>query len=164
MTEKDKKLLMNDLYARLQYGVKMKAYEPLYGYDITVIPHSLLDLDCFDCHTEDFKYEQSFGLENITPYLRPISSMTEEETDMLFNILHIDKDGKDDDWIKINDEGIKFFFPTGKWIENVIEAYDYLNSIHIDYRGLIAKKLVLEAPEGIYNLNKNIPEEEKAQI
>ena len=150
MTEEDKKLLFTDLCARLQYGVKLKAEnDPLYG-SITVIPHSLLDLDCFDCHTEDFKYEQLYSLENITPYLRPISSMTDKEMDMLFNILNIDVD-EDEDWIKINsDLGIKFFFPSGKWIENVIEVYDYLNSIHIDYRGLINKKLALEAPEGMY--------------
>ena len=150
MTQEDKELLLKDLCARLQYGVKLKAEnDPLYG-SITVIPHSLLDLDCFDCHTEDFKYEQLYGLENITPYLRPISSMTDKEMDMLFNILNIDVD-EDEDWIKINDDlGIKFFFPSGKWIENVIEVYDYLNSIHIDYRGLINKKLALEAPEGMY--------------
>jgi hypothetical protein len=84
-------------------------------------------------------------------YLRPISSMTEDEMDKLFDVLHIDKDGNDEDWIKINDVlGIKFFFPTGKWVENVAEAYDYLNSIHVDYRGLIEKGLALEAPEGMY--------------
>ena len=150
MTEEDKKLLLTDLCARMQYGVKLKAEnDSLYG-SITVIPHSLLDLDCFDCHTEDFKYEQLYSLENITPYLRPISSMTDKEMDMLFNILNIDVD-EDEDWIKINDDlGIKFFFPSGKWIENVIEVYDYLNSIHIDYRELIKKGLALEAPENMY--------------
>jgi hypothetical protein len=77
--------------------------------------------------------------------------MTEEEMDMLFDILKIDKDGNDEDWIKINDDtGIKFFFPTGKWIENVAEAYDYLYSIHIDFRGLIHKGLALEAPAEMY--------------
>ena len=77
--------------------------------------------------------------------------MTDEEMDKLFEILKVDKDGKDDDWIKINDVvGIKFFFPTGRWIEDVAKAYDYLNSIHIDYRGFIAKGLALEAPEDMY--------------
>ena len=51
----------------------------------------------------------------------------------------------------INDVvGIKFFFPTGKWVEDVAEAYDYLNSIHIDYRGFINKGLALEAPDNMY--------------
>lgn len=33
-----------------------------------------------------------------------------------------------------------------------LESYDYLNSIHIDYRGLIEKGLALEAPKGMYEV------------
>lgn len=29
---------------------------------------------------------------------------------------------------------------------------DWLNAHHLDYRGLIPKRLALEAPEGMYNL------------
>lgn len=150
MIQKEKQVLFKDLCSRLPYGVKMKVNDHLYG-DIIVIPHSFIDMDSFDCHTEDFKYEQLYSIEEVTPYLRPISSMTDKEMDMLFNILNIDED-EDEDWIKINDVlGIRFYFPSGKWIEDVMEAYDYLNSIHIDYRGLINKKLALEAPKGMYN-------------
>ena len=68
--------------------------------------------------------------------------MTEKEMDTLFEILHIDENSEEVDWIKINDDlGIKFFFPSGRWIENVAEAYNYLNSINIDYLGLINKDL-----------------------
>jgi len=89
--------------------------------------------------------------DDVKLYLRPISSMTQSEIDKLFDVLHIVKDGNDEDWIKINGVvGIRFFFPTGKWVENVAEAYDYLNSIHIDYRGLIEKGLAIEAKEGMY--------------
>lgn len=35
-----------------------------------------------------------------------------------------------------------------------LESYDYLNSIHVDYRGLIGKGLALKAPEGMYNMEK----------
>ena len=76
------------------------------------------------------------------PLLRPVSNMTEKEMDRLFEILHIDENSDEVDWIKINDDlGIKFFFPSGRWIENVAEAYSYLNSINIDYLGLINKDL-----------------------
>jgi hypothetical protein len=76
------------------------------------------------------------------PLLRPVSNMTEKEMDKLFEILHIDEHSDEVDWIKINDDtGIKFFFPSGRWIENVAEAYNYLNSINIDYLGLINKDL-----------------------
>ena len=37
------------------------------------------------------------------------------------------------------------------WLKHTIEeGADYLNSIHLDYRGLIEKGLALEAPEGMY--------------
>ena len=81
-------------------------------------------------------------LKLVKPYLRPISSLTEEEMDKIFDILQIDENTGD--WIKINDAlGIKFILPNGRWIEDLAEVYDYLNSIHIDYRGLIEKGLAL---------------------
>lgn len=137
MTQEDKKLLLQDLCARLPHKVKMHV-----GEDLAM---TLRQLDykgfCESWENVDLKCHSSWLL----PYLRPISSMTEDEIDRLFDILQIDKDGKDEDWIKINDVyGIKFFFPTGKWIENVAEAYDYLYSIHIDFRGLIHKGLAIE--------------------
>ena len=137
MTQEDKELLLKDLCVRLPYGAFVqfevdgqKTIKPL---------------------TVDFFSTTWYHTEYIKPYLRPISSMTEDEMDKLFNILHIDKEGKDEDWIKINDDlGIKFFFPTGKWVENVADAYDYLYSIHIDFRRLIHKNLALEAPKDMY--------------
>ena len=33
-------------------------------------------------------------------------------------------------------------------------TYDYLNSIHVDYRGLIEMGLALPAPEGMYDNKK----------
>lgn len=135
MTQEEKDLLLKDLCARLPYGVKVDVN---FYYATKELSYDLL---------QDFITDEK----SIRPYLRPISSMTESEMDKLFDILHIDKEGKDKDWIKINDDlGIKFFFPTGKWVENVAEAYDYLNSIHIDYRGLIPIGLALEAKEGMY--------------
>ena len=143
MTQEDKMLLFTDLCGRLPYDTVIEVhgeYEDHEKYARIMILETNNINDIFDSE------------KTVIVYLRPISSMTEEEIDKLFNILHIDKNGKDEDWIKINDDlGIKFFFPTGKWIENIIEAYDYLNSIHIDYRGLIAKKLAFEAPDDIYN-------------
>ena len=66
-----------------------------------------------------------YPVEICYPYLRPMLSMTEEE-EWKYN------------YIKENHTN---------W-----EAYDYLNSIHIDYRGLIPMGLALEAPEGMYDI------------
>ena len=143
MKQEDKLLLLKDLSARLPYYPKCEMIDELRVINNKPNPSYIECL--FQRHLEIFYFHNNF---TIKPYLRSISSMTDEEMDMLFDILHIDKDGKDDDWIKINDVyGIKFFFPTGRWIENVAEAYDYLNSIHIDYRGLIPKGLAIAVTE-----------------
>ena len=143
MTKEEKQLLLIDLCARLPHHVKIHTwYGEVVTSDLNTFPFSMDEMD------EEDMWDQLNGFK---PYLRPISSMTDDEIDKLFDILHIDKSGNGEDWIKINDVlGIKFFFPTGKWVENVIEAYDYLNSIHIDYRGFIEKGLALEALEGMY--------------
>lgn len=131
-TEDLSKLLFKDLCARLPHGVIVEDRNGT--HKLTIGNTEFTDL--------------FYGKCNIKPYLRPISSMTEEEMDMLFDILHIDKDGNDEDWIKINDvHGIKFFFPTGKYVEDVAEAYDYLYSIHIDFRRLIHMGLAIEVTE-----------------
>lgn len=66
---------------------------------------------------------------SIKPYLRPISSMTgKEETE----------------WHELT--------LGQRWItfDNVERCVDWLNSHHVDYRGLIEKGLALEAPKGMY--------------
>lgn len=60
----------------------------------------------------------------VKPYLRPMSSMTEEE------------------WKEYNQVIGKSFSFT--------DEVDWLNAHHFDYRGLIDKGLALEAPEGMY--------------
>ena len=151
MTQKEKQLLLVDLCARLPYGI-VAHYDglarPLFCIEPT--QHFQITLDnALDGEHNGLVYiSLDVDGEEPKPYLRPISSMTDEEMDRLFDILHIDKDGKDEDWIKINDVyGIKFFFPTGKWVEDVADAYDYLYSIHIDFRGLIPKGLAIAVTE-----------------
>ena len=62
-------------------------------------------------------------IENVRLYLRPMSSMTEEE-EIYYNTVYTT---------------LKFY-----------KKEDWLNAHHFDYRGLIEKGLALEAPEGMY--------------
>lgn len=66
-------------------------------------------------------------------YLRPMSSMTEEEKEIY--------QGYQDAFLTSSGD-IHYF-------DNFI-SIDYLNCKHFDYRGLIEKGLALEAPEGMY--------------
>jgi len=130
MTQEDKELLLRDLTARLSYGVKgIITYDKSNTiFTVEGIDNNVLHLsDAEDCYVEDFK-----------PYLRPMSSMTEEEYKDLCNSC------------------------TWLWFKNDLrtvthgdyKCYDWLNAHHFDYRGLIEKGLALEAPEGMYNIKE----------
>lgn len=73
-------------------------------------------------------------------YLRPMSSMTEEE-EKEYNQLCYNCQEQDS-----VDYNITELDRT-----QLIYVVDWLNAHHFDYRGLIEKGLALEAPEGMYN-------------
>lgn len=75
------------------------------------------------------------------PYLRPMSSMTEEEEDeydsMFSNARRIYCNCEYYDTVQEDD---------------IPDFIDWLNAHHFDYRGLIEKGLALEAPVGMYKI------------
>ncbi len=116
MTQEDKQLLLRDLSARLPYGVKVE----IDGY----YSHILKGIDGDTISTDR---GINYPLRLVKPYLRKMSSMTEEEKNEYFDrTMTID------------------IVQTSK------EVIDWLNAHHFDYRGLIEKGLALEAPEGMY--------------
>ena len=130
MEKKGKQLLLKDLCARLPYRVLMGNKE------WNRVPYQLT--------CDEVQYAMMTDDWDDVPYLRPISSMTEEEVNTLFRILNINEDNKTE-WLKINDIGvIRLFTQEGKDFYEIAEAMDYLNSIHIDYRGLIERNLAID--------------------
>jgi hypothetical protein len=125
MTQEDKELLLRDLCARLPYHVRCK----IWLKDGTT-EEGLLDLkhNYGNVLQDAFYYNK---IKDIKPYLRPMSSMTEEERKEYLHITLCD------------------VVDCEAWNE-----VDWLNKHHFDYRGLIEKGLALQAPEGMYNLNK----------
>jgi len=128
MSQEDKELLLKDLSARLSYHVKCK----IWLKDGTT-EEGLLDLkhNYADVLLNAFYYN---NIKDIKPYLRPMSSMTEEELKE-FSVLGV---------------GIHLF--KGPLIPSY-DTLDWLNAHHFDYRGLIEKGLALEAPEGMYKID-----------
>ena len=119
MTQEDKKLLLVDLCARLPYGVQVK----IEGFNSGIlrgIDDSIISTD----------RGINYPLRLVRPYLRPMSSMTEEERKE-FN----------SSCVIIYDE-IK-----GKTILYTIETFDWLNAHHFDYRGLIERGLAIAVKE-----------------
>lgn len=116
MTKEQKQLLTKDLCARLPYGVKFQ------GEDSNV--YTLDAANYFALQVEDVVFK---------PYLRPMSSMTEEE------FIHY---GATREWKYVDNDHYEYFA--------TLDTFDWLNSHHFDYRGLIKKGLALEAPRGMY--------------
>ena len=132
MTQENKELLLKDICARLPYGVIVKDRNGI--HELTPGNTEFIDL---------FYSNQC----NIKPYLRPISSMTEEEVDKLFDILNLDKENETE-WLKVNDINIiRLFTQDGKDFYEIAEAMDYLYSIHVDFRGLLCENLAIEVTE-----------------
>ena len=72
MTQEDKELLLKDLNARLPYGVKIE----LSWWDMG--KWTYIDTTLEADHIEQLINDEDDDIE-IEPYLRPMSSMTEEE-------------------------------------------------------------------------------------
>lgn len=125
MTQEEKELLLKDISARLRYGVKIKSEQDVNPIEI----HYIRDEEVY---TRQFK-NLPYWIDSIKPYLRPLSSMTFDES-AEFALLQTD----------FYSEG--WLYPLAA--ENLLE---WLNKRHFDYRNLIGKGIALEAPEGMYN-------------
>ena len=143
MDTKNKELLLKDLNARLHYGVKIEI--TWWVMDEGTCINTTLEPD----HIEQLLNDED-GDTEIKPYLRPMSSMTEEEAKELSILCDI----TDVLSIKITDEYIDFEVDDGFssietkiiWYNDIIssiEIFDWLNKNHFDYRGLIQMKLTI---------------------
>ena len=137
MTEEDKKLLLKDLCARLPYdiiaSVRGSDEEFQYFYILGVkdgkvwVKNDILRVDKF------------VDVEVVKPYLRPMSSMTDEEKAQVQMFMDI-----------VTDENYGDGYSPSAW-DAMNGFVQYCDSHHLDHRGLIFKCLAIEAPEGMYN-------------
>ena len=134
MTAKEKELLVKDLCGRLPYGVKFT----LVGnegniYYITGVKLGVTDDGELGYFVTAFDIS-SIEISGVKPYLRPMSSMTEEE--------ELDFILKCDSVLRITEKKHTCILS--------IEEIDWLLAHHFDYRDLIPMGLALEAPEDMY--------------
>lgn len=120
MTQENKELLLKDLCARLPYGIKFLRESWNYEWDqeLSVI-EVLEDIDK-DGYINNTKV---YNVEDIKPYLFPLSSMTEEQ---------------EEEYNDLNNYELGCFPHTEK-------ALDYLLKNHFDYRYLIDEGLAIDA-------------------
>ena len=120
MTQEDKDLLFKDICGRLPYGVKL-GHE---SFKDVIILHAIdatqyaVDIS-IDNNTSFWN-----SIEQVKPYLFPLSSMTEEQykeyTDMGYSV-------------------------TERWWSTAnYHQIEWFNKNHFDYRGLIPKELAID--------------------
>lgn len=142
MTQESKELLIRDLSARVPYGVKLKIPSVWNGdeerdedindvlYSIT--PDGYINTDIID---------SDIPVENIKPYLRPMSSITDKERGEFFEISGL-----------TYYDGLFSCKRLAKRCSFVGDTLNYLCSHHLDFNGLIDIGLAIEAPEGMYKI------------
>lgn len=129
MTQEQKDILLQDLCARLPYKTKIQLteYSDLTGEKL---PSKIKFLDCMLGRVQ--AYCKGFRKDEIKPYLFPLSSMTEEQTEELIKLINT---GQND-----NNE-----------IMRSLCRIEFYHKHHIDYRGLIPMGLAIDATNlGIY--------------
>jgi hypothetical protein len=112
MTQEETQILLKDLCARMPYSV-------MYCCKYYSLPIKLRYIGVSS--REEYLVNGDFFLQEIKPYLRPMSSMTKEEENKYINTF------------------------LAMW-----DAVDWLNAHHFDFRNLIEKGLALEAPADMY--------------
>lgn len=126
MTQEQKELLLKDLCARLPYGVKVhfSGWDNEYLHQKEMVD-TLYSIDS-DGYCNTYEYDSLLKLEDIKPYLLPLSSMTREQEREWQSLMVCDIYG--------------IFYHT-------IESFDYLYKNHIDYRGLIPMGVAIDATD-----------------
>ena len=126
LSPEDRKLLAKDLYQRLGTGTLV---QDMYHENNRPTPIWLVDTLTEEVRL--FADEPWQPIESVRPYLRPMSSMTEEEKKEYHRACIIEYD-------------------NGRIINKTGKNVDWLIERKFDYRGLIPKGLALEAKEGMY--------------
>lgn len=146
MTQENKELLIKDLCARLPYGVRC---------DING------EVDILDSICDDDGYyfnfigenKEGYTLDEVKPYLFPLSSMTWEQKEELFKLCEFciqeDWEGKKSEVYAIEiasrfDPAYCYNHDFNLWGVDM-RAIDWLIKNHFDYRGLIEKGLSIDA-------------------
>jgi len=135
MTQEEKDLLLRDLCARSPYGVKfilsggnINNIYTMKGVDLIVTDEGIWDYGVTTKTTEPIE------INFIKPYLRPMSSMTEEEKKEFHHLASLQRN----------------YLGDGNFYTHY-QMIDWLDKNMFDYRGLIPMGLALKAKPGMYN-------------
>ena len=138
MEKTDRELLIKEISSRLPYGIKVQVFGwdeekgevavPLKVYSINTDGYISLEYNHYDV--------ESVYIEDCLLYLRPMSSMTEEEEREFGKIFELELKALE--------------APEGHTIVSAASStfeIDFYNKHHFDYRGLIPMGLAIEVTD-----------------
>ena len=161
MKPEEKDLFLKDLSARLPHHVKVSvngSKEPWTLKGMFEGEHTgmMLILEPSFPSKDVSPQTSNWQLSQCKPYLRPMSSMTEEEAKEIailhgYNPVEILSTKVTDEYIDIIlDDCVSSTITSTIWYDGIIsslECFDYLNKNMFDFRGLIPKDLALSTDE-----------------
>lgn len=139
MNKEEKELLTKDFCARLSYGLKLNFYSRATNENVLCTLLGVEPESEKPIIAKTDKGAFTFTQDHVKPYLRPMSSMTEEEMQeyqMFIEYSYNDFTSESTPCV---------------YVSEINKYIDWLNAHHFDYQGLIEMRLALEAPEGMYN-------------
>ena len=143
MTKKDKDLLLKDLVGRLPYGVKVQM--PIWDYNdkMTIEEDATLYSVNTYGYCETVEYDVKISVEEITPYLFPLSSMTEEQYKEWCEL----EEEPLDEILTRNANGEKMSTLEHHLLiaKSLTDSINYCYKNHFDIYGLIPKGLAKDA-------------------
>lgn len=142
MTQEEKEIFLKDLCGRLRSGFICSIYredDEGFGWRDAECKGYFQNNDSYEFYFEDVITVDN--IERMKPYLRPISSITEEEKKELYQ-----------NYCKEFSDIFNASSLTWELRCCVSNSFgiDWLNAHYFDYSGLIPMGLALEAPKGMY--------------
>lgn len=132
MTQEEKQLILKDLCTREPYHPRIQVFNQ--GYE--GFQDGEFDTNLWLHHIDAFRFDRI----EVLPYLRPMSSMTEEELkEFSYTILQQPDLDAVRNWQTLSID-----------LKELTKVLDWLNKKHFDYNDLIEKGLALEALKDMY--------------
>ena len=132
MTQDQKDILLKDLCSRLPYGVMAKFGDSNPSKITSII--QCIDSNSWFIESEGESDGMSCQIDNVKPYLFPLSSMTDAQEEELDKCLDMDSKSLIDGY----KNGLKCAHPY-------FNVQDWYDKNHFDYRGLIPMGLAVDA-------------------
>ena len=149
---KKRDLLMKDISSRLSYGIICRVKyiinnETTDGEDVeSEVDDKIIAIDTEYNEVKTEWLNEWNSIDNIRPYLRLLSSMTDDEKKQLYVDVMKGHDEDYEEFKKAYPDDLRYLM-TKYCFSDAFLVVDWMNEHHFDYRMLIEKGLAIEITE-----------------